>query len=54
MFEVKSIKPYGKIYNEIATFSEFNYAQLFADALKDKMYDVIEIHSEGEIVYKSK
>ena len=54
MFEVKSIKPYGRIYNEIATFSELHYAQFFVEVLKDKMYDVIEIHSEGEIIYKSK
>ena len=54
MYKIRLKKPHGKIYNEIATFEEIEFAKIFVDAVKDKLYDVVEIHKNEEIVYKSK
>lgn len=54
MYKIRLRKPYGKIYNEIATFEGEWFAKEFVDAVKDKIYDVVEIHKGKEIIYKSK
>jgi len=54
MYKIRLRKPYGKIYNEIATFEEEWFAREFVDAVKNKLYDVVEIHKNEEIIYKSK
>jgi hypothetical protein len=54
MYKIRLKKPYGKIYNEIATFENEWFAREFVDAVKNKLYDVVEIHKDEEIIYKSK
>ena len=54
MYKVRLRKPYGKIYNEIATFDQEWFAIVFVDAIEDKLYDVVEIHKNEKVIYKSK
>ena len=52
MYKVRLRKPYGKIYNE-ATFDQEWFAKEFVDAIKGKLYDVVEIHKNEKVIYSS-
>ena len=54
MYKIRLRKPYGKIYNEIAEIEQLYFAKEFVDAIKDKLYDVVEIHENEKVIYKSK
>lgn len=53
MYKVRLRKPYGKIYNEIATFEQEWFAKEFVDAIKGKLYDVVEIHEGKKVIYST-
>ena len=54
MYKIRLRKPYGKYYNEIAIFHEEYYAKEFVDTIKSKLYDIVEIHKNEKVIYKSR